>query len=199
MDFSSFPSGHPLNRQYQGLNRIFLDHYQEDTDKTTGSQTDIVNTGTDLAVWIETTMSPGSSKGARLGWNTTGTSYRVDLPVIDEPDLDMLAFRVGQLYETSDNYNVFGESQDYSVSIVVDGTESALLKISDYKDLVYPARVYLSGSENSKSVMDTVRIPLKDFNGGADLATADVEAVIFTFDQKASGLLNVDEIQFTKQ
>jgi hypothetical protein len=102
------------------------------------------------------------------------------------------------MMEAADDYNTNGESQDFSVSVEVGGVESAPVLASSYRDLVSMARVRLQFSVwSSMSVLDTLRIPLEDFNGGSPLAADAVEAVILHFDQTSSGALGLDDIEFT--
>ena len=145
---------------------------------------------------------PGNSQGLITAWNAEGGYYRVDLATSgrdDLDDMDMIAFRTGQLFESGDQYNTFGVNQDFSVKVVVGGVESEPVAASAYRSLPSQTHVTLAGSwDTSMTVLDTIRIPLEDFNDGQALPASQVEAVIFEFDILASGLLGFDEIQFTK-
>ncbi|MCL4233582.1 MAG: hypothetical protein KJ042_03580 [Deltaproteobacteria bacterium] len=208
VEFPSFPSSAPLMRQYQNAERVFLDHYQEDANLSTGSYAGVTNANQDFDAIAEQVMSwgnpgnfPGSTRGLVFAWDGGG-KYTVTLPTITDPavdEMDMLALRVGQVNEAADNYNTLGESRDFSVSVVVNSVESDAVKASDYRDLISQARVEMQfWGDISMSVLDTVRIPLKDFNGGSDLLPSEIESIIFEFDQDATGAMGLDEIQFTK-
>ncbi len=208
--FDSFPDGVVMSRQLQSRDRVFIDHYEEDTDFATTSIAGGANSSGGLAIGNEQAMSsggtygrfPGNSRGLIAAWNAPGGYYRVDLPTTgrDElDDMDMIAFRAGQLYESADQYNTFGAPQDFYIKAVVDGVESAPLAASDYRELPSQTHVQIgSGWETSMSVLDTIRIPLEDFNEGSTLLPSQVEALIFEFDALSSGLMGFDEIQFTK-
>ena len=194
--FPSWPTGIVANRQYQGNRREFINHYQEDFVKTTASWTGGTNSSTGLTTWSEANMSPGQTRSCFTAWNMAGTQYRVDIPPIASAGLDqmdILAFRVGQAWESSDLYNVHGQDQDFSVRLVVGGVPTVAVVISDYRSLVSPTTT----NSGSKTVFDTVRVPLEDLNSGSPLLPSQVEAVIFEFDQKSSGLIGFDDIRFT--
>jgi hypothetical protein len=144
---------------------------------------------------------PGETNGLIVAWSAAGGSYRVDLPALstEYDEMDMLALRVGQLYESSDQYNVFGTPQDFSVRLVIGGTPTDPLAASAYRELPSQTHVILYwAGETSMTALETLRIPLADFAGGDPVLPSEVEAVEFDFDLLASGLLGVDEIQFTK-
>jgi Cutinase len=209
-EFESFPEGIVMNRQFQSRDRVFVDHYEEDQNPDTASMPGGANSADGLAVNAEQTMSSagnrgrfsGSTRGLIAAWNAAGGYYRVDLPTIgrdDLGDMDLIAFRAGQLFEGSDQYNTFGVVQDFSVKVVTGGLESDSVAASDYRALPSPTHVEIGGGwETSMTVLETIRIPLADFNGGAPLLPSAVEAIIFEFDILNSGLLGFDEIQFTK-
>ncbi len=208
--FNSFPQAVVANRQYQAGERLFIDHYEEDSNKNSASLTDGINNGVGLAEWFDDELIPGKTHAVFTAWDTEGAYYRVDLPpeVLDGADeFDMLAFRVGQIYEPEDVFNVYGQAQDFLVRLVVDGTETEALPILQYRPLVSPARVRVCSaagclfrsSDVSKTIQDTVRIPLEDFNPSQQIRPAEIEAVIFEFAQSPSGFIAIDEIQFTKQ
>ncbi|HPM75696.1 MAG TPA: hypothetical protein PK961_01300 [bacterium] len=193
-EFPSFPTDIRLNRLYQGMDREYLAHYEEDDVTTTASWAGATIAGANLALWNENTLWPGSSDGALMAYNAADATYRIDLPAAGNKaldDLETIAFSIGQMYETSAFYNVFDEPQDLAVRLVVDGTPTDALPVSNYRTLLYPA---VTGGSGTKSIMDTVRIPLEDF--GAGLLASEVEAVIFEFSQKPSGYFSVDSIQF---
>ena len=197
-EFPSFPAI-TLNRQYQNEERLFLAHYQEDSDQATASYPGATISGPNLALWYEDDMPPGETMGVFNAWDTTGASYRIDLPASDDlDDMTHLSLNVGQVYESSDVYNIFGDPQDFAVQLVIDGVTSDPLIASDYRTLVSPCRVIYGGSyDRSKTVLDTLRIPLEDFDGGNPVLPSQVEAIILTYEQKPSGKLGIDEISFT--
>jgi hypothetical protein len=202
-DFPSFPAAAAyLNRQFQSQYREYLDDYEEDTNLQTGSLAGATNTGADFDLWQENTIYPGTTHNALLAYLAPGASYRVDLPSYGDAsrdDSDMIALAVGQVYEAADHYNVFGQDQNFSVRLVIDGGTSDPLPVSNYRTLISPCRVIFSGAyDDSKSVTDTVRIPLADFAGGDPVLPSQVQAVILDFDQTASGYFAVDDIQFTQ-
>ncbi|MCZ7583778.1 MAG: hypothetical protein M5R36_10815 [Deltaproteobacteria bacterium] len=199
--FASLPGGYILHRQFQAPDRFFLDHYQEDSVKTTASVAGGTNTGTGLDAWNEQNFSPGETKAVFMNYDTGGANYRVDLPALAGAaidDYDALSFRIGQVYETVDNYNAIGETRDLSVFVETSGGAEDPVVLSDYRDLPSSARVELAGFDNSKTIFNTFRIPLEDLNGGDPLVPSDVEAIVFDFDQSASAYFVVDDIQFTK-
>ncbi len=197
--FASFPAvAAKMNLQYQNEPREFINHYEEDSNTTTGSLTGAVNTGTDFDNWSEGYLYPGSTRNLILAYDVTTAVYRVNLPSAGNTaldDYDMLSFVAGQMVEDSDFYNVYGEDQNFSVRLVIEGTPSALLPVSDYRPLISQCRM-TSGS-SSKTVGDTIRIPLDDFGGGGTVLPSQVDAIEFVFDQTDSGYFGIDDIQFT--
>jgi len=207
IEFDSFPADIVLTRQYQNAMRTWLNHYEEDDNPATASFAGGVNAADGLAVYQEQAMDSGGQVGRFVGetdglilaWNAGAPTYTITLPQREAPlDANMLALRIGQLYESTDVYNVFGALQDFSVALVVNGVTLDAVRVGDYRELPSQCHVQLLGGyETSMSVLETIRIPLEDFNGGAAVDPNAVEQVVFTFDQNSSGLLGVDEIQFT--
>ncbi|MDP8223992.1 MAG: hypothetical protein P9L99_11580 [Candidatus Lernaella stagnicola] len=209
IEFDSFPDDVVLSRQYQNHTRTWLNHYEEDNDPATTSIPGGANVASGFVISNEQAMTGsgaygefvGETDGHILAWDAGVATYTVQLPdTLRIPlDADMLALRIGQLYESSDQYNVFGTAQDVSVSIVVDGVTSDPVYASDYRELVSQCHVRLGTSYNtSMTVLETVRIPLEDFDGGSPVDPAAVEEVVLTFDRSESGLIGIDEIQFTE-
>ncbi|MBZ0273874.1 hypothetical protein K8I61_17685 [bacterium] len=192
--YGSLPGTIVMNQQFQGPERMWFDHYEEDANKTSGSLAGATNSAT-TSIWTESPLYPGSSRGVSAGW-TSASEYRVDLPALDASadDFDALVFRAATVYEVADNYNTFDAAQDFSVRVVVDGVEQPAVPVSDYATLTYPARVKYGASDGSKTVLNTVRIPLADLSASPIVGT-DIEAVIFEFDVNPKGLVSFDDIQ----
>ena len=212
----SLPTGLVMNHAYQSRERVFIDHYEEDGDKTTATWTPASNTGTGLAIWDEVTLktereaacAPGQGHAVSLAWNIAGGVYRVTgIPKPDNPEvalyldsLDNLSLRAGQVYEPAVSaYNPLpSANQDFTIRLIVAGVETAPVHVSDYTDLIPPLPIersnYLAWYDATNTILDSVRIPLADFQPG--LKASSIEGVELGFE--GTGWIYLDDLQLTR-
>ena len=124
-----------------------------------------------------------TSSGGNLGLQTGGRNVRL---------YDFLSFRVGQRYRTSGHLN--SGNQDFSVSLYdTHDSSSPRILVSNYATL-YPVD---NVGTYTKSAMQTVRIPLRAFTAnGSPLDLSSLAGVKFEFDQRATGELLIDDVEF---
>ncbi len=214
--FASLPVGVTRVFEYQDPNRTFINHYEEDTNPATASLMDARNLATSTFV-IHNNPTFRQEQGPDFLWDEThglllkweGSSnpeYRVN--VADRlnalPDLRYLAFHAAQTHEEPRRFNDPAANQDFSVQLQFGATAGPEVKVSSYALLRYPA---LTGpwfdrrdglfKNTKKSILRTVRIPFVDLRPNPGLRLRDVTEIVFKFNQRASGSIAIDEIQFT--
>lgn len=208
--------------QFQSQNRIFLSHFQEDGNPNTGSYPGSSNNdmgffGPSLAVYEQVSLDTWSTfphgyqqtNAAMLGW-TNQAGYAVNVgstfTTLDASKLGTthkhLVFRVGQVYQNTPYYNTLGANQNFSVVLNFGGNASYVLPISNYRALPYPDRATKLGSGSSavditKTIMTTVRIPLRHFVTSDVWDWKTLTQIQFRFDRTYSGLVVIDDIQFS--
>lgn len=210
--FSSLPGFVTWVTQYQDPARLFLNHYEEDDDEATGSPpTGVMNA-------VEGTFSPyedipfddhgaphflwQQTDGLVLGWD--GGDERRLVIKVTAAETDVLAgyrrlgFRAGQTHdETSPPKNPAGVNKDFRVQLRFSGGQGPSVRVSDYVRLPYPEEVGNTWA-GTKTVMQTVRIPWQDLYGSTfNLATDRPREIVFLFEEQGTGLVVIDEIQFT--
>lgn len=209
--FASLPSTITRVFQYQDPVRLFLDHFQEDMDPATASLAGARNS--DVGTFFsrqELSFSDrgrphflwGESRGLIVGWEgRANPEYRIDLPpgAGSLGDYPFLAFHAGQTHEEPSRFNSPGMNQDFSVQLHFGSTVGPEVPVSNYAPLPYPVvtspgRHYVG---TTKSIQQTVRIPFADLRPEPHFRTSDVTQIVFKFNQRASGNLAIDEIQFT--
>lgn len=210
--FSSLPGSVTRVTQYQDPTRLFLNHYEEDDDEATGSPP------TGVTNHVEGTLSPyqdipfddhgaphflwQQTDGLVLGWDGSDERRLVVELTADETDVlagfRRLAFRTGQTHdETSPPKNPAGINKDFRVQLRFVGGQGPSVRVSDYVRLPYPEEVGNTWA-GTKTVMQTVRIPWKDLYGSSfNLGRDRPRAIVFLFEEQGTGLVVIDEIQFT--
>ncbi len=206
--FASIPSTVVKVAQYQDEDRTFLDHLEDDDDLTTASLTGVGNSVTgafnpyedvtlvealaDYDVWQQT-------DAAGLGYkDESAPEWVVNLdpgPAVRWRDHRNLGFRIGQVNDPADEFNPTANDQDLRVQVIWGTVPGPQVQVSSYTRLVYPDH----SAYRPKSVMSSVRIrwaDLKPPEQGEDLA--DPTRIILRFDQRPSGWMILDEIQFTE-
>ena len=112
-----------------------------------------------------------------------------------------LSFRVGQIYDASNNTP--GQPQNFSVQLRdVYGASSAKVDVSGYIDLAYPHETTFETAQGAtvstpKSTMETVRIPLKAFQG-LDKSALRYVYLHFGDDDHLQGEILLDSLEFTR-
>jgi len=211
--FPSLPATIKRVTEYQDPKRIFLDHYEEDNDLSSGSFPAVANKQTGSLKPYEQRffqlIGPpffmlGETNGLIAGWqNTENGEIHIVLPSAIRSsikDFEFLAFHAGQNFETNPVLNNPALDKDMSVQLVVNNTPGPQLKISDYAKLPYPA-ITSGGTENRgvpKTIKQTIRIPWKDLLGNIPKERAkEVNEIVLKFNRANSGLMAIDEIQLT--
>jgi len=207
--FNSLPSSITRIFQYQDPNRIFLNHYEEDNDLKTGSQPGVTNTASPSLVHYSDYKFSDQNSGHFLweetdgliaGWRNENAEIHVTIPgelrkKISE--YEFLAFRIGQTVEKPVVLNTPGANKDVSVLVSIGSSyASPEVLTSSYQPLPYPMVTGGHPQGGPKSVMQTIRIPLRDLvNDPRDLIN--ISEIILKFDRHASGIVAIDELQFT--
>jgi hypothetical protein len=211
--FPSMPANITLMTQYQSEHRVFIDNYEQGPNLAVGSFPGVTNSnpGGLLNPYLHYTFSDHGSPyylweqtdGLIAGWTSTNAEYVIDVPPALAAQLDddrVLSLRVGQLFESPPARNTPGVNQDFSVALDLGGTMTNELHVSSFNPLPYPEQTKACWfGDDTKSVLQTVRIPLHEFiehHPGWHLH--DLSKIHLKFDQKASGLVAIDDIQVAK-
>ena len=138
--------------------------------------------------------------GLIAAWQRTERSeIRISIPVELRKkiaDYEFLAFRIGQTLERPALLNTPGQNKDVSVQVFIGSVPGIEVQTSSYHPMPYP--MVTSGQTNgdSKSIMQTIRIPLRDLvNGPNDVEN--ISEIVLKFNRHASGIVAMDELQFT--
>lgn len=142
--------------------------------------------------------------GLRVAWESRNAFIAFDIG--DEVGgrnvlfYDFLNFRVAQYYREEDNYNKPGGFQDLAVYISDDlGRTSPPVRVRlfayiPFTDIPDPED---QDSFPPKSIMQTVRIPLRAFTAnGFHLDLQRANLIVFSFEKQHSGELIFDDIEF---
>jgi hypothetical protein len=201
--------------QYQDPHRTFINHYEEDNNPATASLAGAGNSTSGTLVRHENPAFSGEgppdflwgqSRGLMIGWGSSANpEYRIALPSpmpATLPNYRFLAFHAGQTHEDPSRLNSPTANQDFSVQLHFGGTAGPEVHVSSYALLRYPMvtgpRILSSGPvPNTKSIQRTVRIPFADLRAAPRLTPRDVTQIVFKFNQRTSGNIAIDEIQFT--
>ena len=211
--FPSMPANITLMTQYQSEHRVFIDNYEQGPNLAVGSFPGVTNSnpGGLLNPYLHYTFSDHGSPyylweqtdGLIAGWTSTNAEYVIDVPPALAAQLDddrVLSLRVGQLFESPPARNTPGVNQDFSVALDLGGTMTNELHVSSFNPLPYPEQTKACWfGDDTKSVLQTVRIPLHEFiEHHPSWHLHDLSKIHLKFDQKASGLVAIDDIQVAK-
>jgi hypothetical protein len=199
------PNTITLVSQYQDPQRLFISHYEEDTNPTTPSPPVQGNIDTSNISVNELLLNLGpngnvyqQTTGLKAEWDTSGKAYVFNIQPggLQTDKLHMLALRTGQ---SNDAKNLLDQLQNFTIT-VSDGTHSYSVKAASIVPLTYPAQLAIGGIR--RSVMQTLRIPLRVFaEHGVDVHQ--IRQIIFLFDEPIvgtstyQGSLYFDEIQLS--
>jgi hypothetical protein len=195
-----------LVSQYQDRQRLFIAHYEEDSNLTTPSPPVSGSIDTSNLTVQELSFDQGESgnlyqqtKGLKADWNASGQRYVININPGGLPTgkLHLLALRTGQ---ANDSKNLIDRLQNFTLTLT-DGTRSASVKADSIAPLPYPADIKFPNGIR-RSVMQTLRIPLRLFaEQGVDVRN--LRQIILLFDQPIVGTSTVrgslyfDEIQLS--
>jgi len=211
--FPSMPASITLMTQYQSEHRVFIDNYEQGPNLAVGTFPGVTNSspGALLNPYLHYTFSDHGSPyylweqtdGLIAGWTSTNAEYVIDVPPALAAQLDdyrVLSLRAGQLFESPPARNTPGVNQDFSVVLDLGGTMTNELHAFSFNPLPYPEQTHVCwAGDDTKSVLQTVRIPLHEFvehHPGWHLH--DLTKIHLKFDQKPSGLVAIDDIQIAK-
>lgn len=219
LPFVSLPSGVTLIHQYSDKERVDLNNYEEDHDPNTGSYTGVTNSANGLSPLVDDNYNGWIGGGVDnpyyifnqtgcvvAGWNSTSATYDVNLPssvgtLVD--DYPYLSFRIGQIYEDPVLLNPADANKDLSVQLDLTSTPAPqpthTLNVSNFDTLPYPVNTLRGSTDVTKSVMKTVRIPLRSFTvNRSDWDLSDILKIKVKFDESPTGLVVIDDIQLTR-
>lgn len=200
--FASIPSAVTRVFQYQDPQRIFINHYEEDTDPATGSFAGVSNsTSGSLANYTVYSFSDrgtphflwGQTQGLIAGWSDGAPEIRVDIKSDSIPDYKYLSMHVGQTHESAPNLNTPGTDKNFSIQVEFSTGIGPEIAVASFGKLVYP----LVTSGGTKSVQQTIRIPFTALSRSGSEKTSEVQRIIIRFNRQGKGNIAVDEIQFT--
>jgi hypothetical protein len=190
---------------YQGPVRQEVDNFDSGDDRTTNSLGGPVTTSGGFTTFDEFEFKASGpdlfnssfrhfTHGLILGWNSTQT-YETTLPAgqRDVSEYRALSLRMAQILDGG-VLNPLDTPRTFRVSLRTGSgvVANAGFDVAGIQSVPFPYE-YNGG----KTVLGTIRIPLKGFrNGGTALPLDDIQAVILEF--RGSGLVAVDDIQFTK-
>jgi hypothetical protein len=196
------PNTIELVSQYQDPCRLFVDHYEHGT---TGQPSPPV-TGMMLSTGITATEMSlnGSASGntyqetnaVKLDWRSDGGRYTAQ--VTDGLTVGSHQYLVIRTGQSDAEDNTPGVDQNFTIT-VNDGSNSHTVRAGDYGRLPYPSALY---NGVIRSVMQTLRIPLKEFaDNRVDLAS--IQEIVFAFDEPkvgtstVAGSVYLDDIQIS--
>ena len=139
--------------------------------------------------------------GLRVEWGEDGGSVTFNVGNQNFHPFAYLNFRVGQRFRMTDNVNPPDQPQDFSVTLVdIAGNSSPAYPVSVYIPIYYTYVVehiyYNYVVDHTKSIMQTVRIPMRAFTAnGSPLNLGHIRSIRFTFDQVNTGELIFDDIE----
>ena len=190
---------------YQDPTRREVDSFDSGDDRTTNSLGGAVATSGGFTTFDEFEFKSSGpdlfnasfrhfTHGLVLGWNSTQT-YETALPAgqRDVSGFRALSLRVGQILDGG-VLNRLDTPRTFRVSMRTGGGAVANVgfDVAGLQTVPFPYEY-----NDGKTVLGTIRIPLKSFRlGGEPLPLVDIQAVVLEF--RESGLIAVDDIQFTK-
>lgn len=150
--------------------------------------------------------------GAMVAWDAAGGSYTTPFGAGNLSGFRVLSFRAAQRFGVPRNPNPAGlapgAAQDLTVRLTDSAGRTARVRAGTVATLPFPwkrptgpvppAGTGEGGETLNKSALRTIRLPLsafKDANDSLDLTA--VVAIVFEFDQRATGELAIDEIEFS--
>ncbi|MFN0121654.1 MAG: hypothetical protein ACKV2V_14265 [Blastocatellia bacterium] len=173
----------------------------EDFDQVTGTSTNyFANEASNVSVTHINLVTDGTRTRhdpfQRVGvliWTAAGADRYFQANFSNGTILDYyktLDFRVSRRYSPALNGNL-NSTTDFSVQLVAgDGTVSAPLPLSRYANLTGP--VGGAGGGNLHAILQSVRIPLRDFR---NIDLRNVSGVRFTFDRTRTGTIFLGNIR----
>jgi hypothetical protein len=208
--FSSLPSSITRVFQYQDPKRVFINHYEEDDDMASGSFAGVANsTSGTFEKYEDRNFNDkqtgnhmwGETDGAIAAWrDVENAEIHIRLPRELQSTIheyEFLAFRICQTLEDTPSLNSPGINKDVSVQALMGTSPLMEVQTSGYYNLFYP--MVTTGNPSwggAKSVLQTIRIPLKDLvREPAEIEN--ITEIVLKFNRHPKGIVAIDEVQFT--
>ena len=185
-----------LVSQYQDPERVFIQHKQEGLAAPQVSLPVQGSAFTDALVAARQLKDLVNSFGLvttitlRLEWSASGGRLllKLDAGTVPAERYRTLSLRVGQSTEAK---NAANRDQDFTLE-VSSGSRTLSIPASRLHRLLYPDVVFGTG----KIVMQTLRLPIRDLvDRGVD--PSDLRSIAFVFDQAATGVVYVGDVQLS--
>ncbi len=197
------PNTIDLVSQYQDPHRLFVDHYEHGTSgqpspPVTGTMVTSGMTSTEMSLNGSALSNTYQETNAvKLGWTAAGGRYTAQVTGgLAVGRHQYLVVRTGQS-DAAENSS--GVDQDFTIT-VSDGSNSHTVKATDYGRLPFPSALV---TNTLRSVMQTLRIPLKEFADNSVNLTS-IQEIVFAFDEPKvgtatiEGSLYLDDIQISE-
>ncbi|MFX0125473.1 MAG: alpha/beta hydrolase family protein [Candidatus Hodarchaeota archaeon] len=153
--------------------------------------------------------TPHQTRGLKLMWNAMTGTYQSEIPLLgtqrDVSDFTFFSFRVSQKVAPSSNPP--DQPQDFYVRLnTADGGNSRSVRVGYFGTIPYPYKpeydVYESYEiSNTKSAMNTIRIPLRAWTikclSAPIVDLTNIESITIEFRVKPTGEILIDDIEFT--
>lgn len=143
--------------------------------------------------------SPHDTQGLKIRWNNTTDKLEFSIPAAhkDVTAYAVLSFRITQKIDSADN--PANQSQNLRVALKDGANNERAVRVSPFYDIPFPD--HRPNASNSKSAMNTVRIPLKSYTivcaGQVQVNLQDVITLTFQFSEKTTGEIEIDEVEFS--
>jgi hypothetical protein len=186
-------AGLEMYKQYLDETHVNLDHFQNTPHDIGVNSLGGPNRFGGLATAMEynlRSLSPGNHQtyAGRLRWPDSGFRYfgmRLSFAG-DVRGFDYLSFRTAQVHSSS--FNPPGQDQDFYVYLLDNQGVYTGARVSNYGGIPYPYR-----GVTSRSVMNTIRIPMDVFEAG-DVDLSSISGIYFVFGETNTGEIVVDDV-----
>jgi len=144
-------------------------------------------------------QSPHLTAGLALRWDNNGEALAYTVPAgqRDVSGFEAVSFRITQKVNSASN--PANQQQDLRVTLTDGGGKSRAIRVSKLAEVPFP---YERGIASlTKSALCTIRIPLSTYHihcfGVDQVDLTNVTALSFQFDEKVTGEIEIDSVQFT--
>lgn len=145
--------------------------------------------------------SPHDTQGLKVEWNSAGDRLEFSIPTShkDVSAFSVLSFRVTQKVDSA--LNPANQAQNFRVGLTDDSTppRERFIRVSPFYEIPFPD--HRPNHSHTKSALTTVRIPLKSYRvvcaGLPQVDLTDITKLTFLFADKATGEIEIDNIEFS--
>lgn len=143
--------------------------------------------------------SPHDTQGLKVEWNNAGDKLEFSIPAPhkDVSAFSVLSFRVTQKVDSASN--PANQVQNFRVGLLDGSAQERFIRVSPFYEIPFPD--HRPNHSHTKSAMMTVRIPLKSYRivcaGLAQVDLTDITKLTFLFSDKATGEIEIDDIEFS--